>query len=87
MAGEFSEELAESMSLDALRELAGVLTRIISTRNKELVNLQLRRDELRHERDFRQATVTALVTQVDKSVFVKEEKRRKAKKGGTPGSR
>lgn len=75
---EFTEEMAENMSLEALRELSGVLTRIIGTRNKELVTLLERRDELRHERDFRQATVTALVAQVDRSQFVREEAKRKA---------
>ena len=76
---EFSANMAESMSLDALKELAAVLTRTIATRNKELISLQLRRDELRHEREYRQATVAALVAQVDRSQFVKEE-RRKANK-------
>jgi hypothetical protein len=73
---EFSEEMAESMSIDALRELAGMLTRVITTRNKELSALEHRRSELRQERDVRQATVTALVTQVDRSQFVKEERKR-----------
>ena len=78
---EFTEEMAESMSIDALRELAGVLTRIIATRNNDLITLQLRRDELRHERNYRQATVKALVAQVDRSQYVREERRKAGKQG------
>ena len=73
---EFTEETAERMSLDGLRELASVLTRVIVTRNKELMTLQLRRDELRHERDARQAIVSSLVAQVDRSQYVKEERKK-----------
>ena len=73
---EFTEQMADSMSLDGLEQLAKVLTGIIATRNKELVALQLRRDELTHERDFRRSTVTALVAQVDRSQFVKEERKK-----------
>ena len=76
---EFNAATAENMSLDALRDLAKMLKRVIETRNKELIELQLRRDELRHERDFRKATVTALVAQVDRSQFVKEERKKEAK--------
>jgi len=70
---EFTAEMAESMSAEALRELSAVLSRIIATRNNELVALLERRDELSHERDFRQATVTALVAQVDRSQFVRHK--------------
>ena len=81
---EFSEEMAESMSIDGLRELTGVLTRVIATRNKELVTLQMRRDELLNEREVRQATVTSLVAQVDRSLFVKEERKKgKARKSAS----
>ena len=76
---EFTEEMADSMSLDALRDLARVLTRVIGTRNKELITLQERRDELRHERDLRQNTVNSLIAQVDRSQFVKEERKKAAK--------
>jgi hypothetical protein len=76
---EFTSEMADSMSLEALRELAAVLTRVIGTRNKELVALQERRDELRHEREFRQATVNALISQVDRSQFVREERKKSAR--------
>ena len=75
---EFTEEMAESMSTDALRELCAVLTRIICSRNKELVGLLERRDELRHERDYREKTVTALVAQVKRSTWISDG-RRKAK--------
>ena len=81
---EFSEEMAESMSIEGLRELAGVLTRVIATRNKELVALQVRRDELLNEREVRQATVTSLVAQVYRSLFVKEERKKgKARKSAS----
>ena len=73
---EFTEETAERMSLDGLRELASVLTRVIVTRNKELMTLQLRRDELQRERDARQAIVSSLVAQVDRSQYVKEERKK-----------
>ena len=77
---EFSEQMAESMTLDQLKDLSRVLMRIIQKRNEELVSLQLRRDELTHERDFRRATVDALIRQVDKSQYVKEEKKREKEK-------
>ena len=77
---EFSEQMAESMDVEALEELANVLRRTIATRNAELVTLQLRRDELMHERDFRRQTVSALVAQVDRSAYVKEEKKQKEKR-------
>ena len=73
---EFNEQMADSMTLDGLEQLAKMLTGIIAKRNKELVTLQLRRDELTHERDFRRSTVTALVAQVDRSQFVKEERKK-----------
>ena len=76
---EFTAETASTMSLEALRELASVLTHIIGTRNRELISLVERHDELEHERDYRQATVAALVAQVDKSKW-REEARRKAKR-------
>ena len=72
----FTEEMAESMSAEALKELVAVLTRIIGTRNRELVALLHRRDELQHARDYRQATVTNLVSQVDKSQYTKQKARR-----------
>lgn len=77
---EFTAEMAEGMSMEALREMATVLARIITTRNKELVSLVERQDELRHERDFRQATVSALVAQVDKSQWVKNDEARSRRK-------
>ena len=69
------------MGLEALRELANVLSNIIGTRNRELIGLLERRDELEHERDSRQATVSALVTQVHRSQGLRQqgaEARRKA---------
>lgn len=80
---EFNEQMAESMSVDALGDLAKVLRNTIAKRNSELVALQLRRDELSHERDFRRQTVSALVSQVDKSVFVKEEKQKEKRRAST----
>jgi len=74
---EFTAEIAAGMSLQALRELSVVLSHIISTRNKELVTLLERRDELTHERGFRQATVTALVAQVGKSQYVRDAGKKK----------
>ena len=78
---EFTAEMAEHMSVAALRELKGVLTRLIATRNKDLVGLLERRDELTHERDFRQATVAALVAQVDRSQYVSAARKRETKRG------
>ena len=76
---EFTEEMAESMSTEALKELVAVLTRIIGTRNRELVALLERRDELQHARDYRQATVARLVSQVDRSQYTKQKRRGAAK--------
>ncbi|KAL1518891.1 hypothetical protein AB1Y20_003166 [Prymnesium parvum] len=69
---EVNEEVVANMMLPELHELVNVLTRIIVTRNKELVSLLERRDELEHERDFRGKMVEQLVTQVDKSRSVRK---------------
>ena len=67
------EDSVAGMSIDALHELVGVLTRIIATRNGELVGLLERRDELEHEREYRENMVAQLVSQVDKSRSVKSK--------------
>ena len=55
-----------------------MLRRVIASRNEELIALQIKRDELRQERDCRGATVSALIAQVDRSQYVKEERKREA---------
>ena len=59
-----------------------MLTRIIATRNNELVTLLERRDELEHERDYRGRMVAQLVTQVDKSRSVRKPNGAKTAKPG-----
>ena len=76
---EFSDELAATMSTEALRDLASVLGRLSATRTKVLTSLVEKRDELRHERSQRQALVEQLVMQVDRS--------RSLRKVKAPGSR
>jgi hypothetical protein len=70
------------MSVEQVRELASILSRIIDTRNKELVALLEKQDELRQQRDASQATVQALVAQVDKSRFVHKSEGVGTKLGG-----
>ena len=76
---QFSDELAATMSTEALRDLASVLGRLSATRTKVLTSLVEKRDELRHERSQRQALVEQLVMQVDRS--------RSLRKVKAPGSR
>ena len=79
---QFTAEAGERMSVEQVRELASVLSRIIDTRNKELVALLEKQDELRQQRDASQATVQALVAQVDKSRFVHKTEGVGTKLGG-----
>ena len=75
---QFSDELASTMSNEALRDLASVLGRVSATRNKALMSLVEKRDELRHERSQRQMLVEQLLMQVDRSRSLRKVK---------PGSR
>jgi len=79
---QFTAEAGERMSVEQVRELASILSRIIDTRNKELVALLEKQDELRQQRDASQATVQALVAQVDKSRFVHKSEGVGTKLGG-----
>ena len=76
---QLSDELASTMSTEALRDLASVLGRLSATRTKVLTSLVERRDELRHERAQRQTLVEQLLMQVDRS--------RRLRKVKAPGSR
>lgn len=76
---EFTAAVAEAMTVEALKEHVAMLTRIIGTRNRELVGLLERRDELLHAREYRQATVASLVSQVDRSRFAQRQKKRGTK--------
>ena len=78
---QFSDELAATMSTEALRDLASVLGRLSATRTKVLTSLVEKRDELRHERSQRQALVEQLVMQVDRSRSLRKVKAQ------APGSR
>ena len=55
------------MSLDELRELAGVLSRLINHRNGVRVAQLQRRDGLLHEKSYREQLVSQLLLQVDAS--------------------
>ena len=59
--------MAGEMTLDALKELAKVLQRLIHERNAALIDLLQHRDELLHERAYRQSLVEQLLQQVDRS--------------------
>lgn len=64
---EFTAAMAEEMSFSNLKELAAVLSRIIASRNRYLVTLLEKRDELEHERLYRETLVQQLLTQVNRS--------------------
>ena len=64
---EFTEAMAGEMTLDALKELSQVLQRLIHERNAALIDLLQHRDELLHERAYRQSLVEQLLQQVDRS--------------------
>ena len=64
---EFTEAMAGEMTLDALKELSQVLQRLIHERNSALIDLLQHRDELLHERAYRQSLVEQLLQQVDRS--------------------
>jgi len=68
-AGElqFTAETAKGMGIEALRELMSVLTRLTVNRNEALVALLQKRDELLHERQYREQLVQQLLAQVDNS--------------------
>ena len=76
---QFSDELASTMSTEALRDLASLLGRLSATRTKVLTSLVEKRDELRHERSQRETLVEQLLMQVDRS--------RSLRKVKAPGSR
>ena len=64
---EFTEEMAAGMNLEALRQLSAILSRLIVSRNKTLVALVERHDELEHERSYREQLVEQLLQQVGQS--------------------
>ena len=64
---QFTADAASKMSLDELRELAGVLSRLINHRNGVLVAQLQRRDGLLHEKSYREQLVSQLLLQVDAS--------------------
>ena len=71
---QFSDELASTMSHEALRDLASVLGRLSATRSRVLTSLVEKRDALRHERSQRQALVEQLLMQVDRSRSLRKVK-------------
>lgn len=77
---QFTEELAADMGVEALRELASVLGRLSASRNKLLVSLVERRDELLHEREQRQTMVEQLLMQVDRSRSLRSKSKKPGKR-------
>eukprot|EP00967_Tisochrysis_lutea_P025252 scaffold29082_cov40-Tisochrysis_lutea.AAC.1 len=71
----FTAESAKGMSLKELRELMGVLMRLTINRNAVLVDLLQKRDELLHEREYREQLVQQLLAQVNNSQALRGKKK------------